>query len=101
MCSRKCAPARGPLPTCSRNAPPDSGRAARSLPKLSLAAAGVSFSQPSGGFVLMFVVVASCALLTAVLALALVRETRLRRTLEALLTKIINRWRQFHGSEPH
>jgi hypothetical protein len=49
--------------------------------------------------VLIFVVVASCALLTAVLALALVRENRLRRALEALLTKLLNSWKRIHDSD--
>src|SRR5947207_1197385 len=44
--------------------------------------------EPEGVFVLIFLVIAGCALLTAVLALALVREVRLRRALEALLRRI-------------
>ena len=46
---------------------------------------------------LVFLIVASCALLSAVLALALLREVRLRKTLEALLKRILNSWRRFHG----
>ena len=49
--------------------------------------------------VLVFLVVASCALLTAVLALALLREIRLRRALEAILKRILNTWRRFHASD--
>jgi hypothetical protein len=45
--------------------------------------------------VLVFVALAASAVLTAVLALALVREVRLRRALEALLTKLLITWRQF------
>jgi len=48
--------------------------------------------------VLVFLVVTSCALLTAVLALALLREIRLRKALEALLKKILNTWRRFHAT---
>jgi hypothetical protein len=51
-----------------------------------------------GVVVLVFLVVASCALLTAVLALALVREIRLRKALEALLKRILNTWRRFHAT---
>jgi hypothetical protein len=49
-------------------------------------------------FVLIFLVIASCALLTAVLALALLREMRLRQALEALLKRILQMWRSFHGT---
>ena len=42
----------------------------RTASRFRRAAADSFFSQPQGGFVLMFVVLASCALLTAVLALA-------------------------------
>jgi hypothetical protein len=48
--------------------------------------------------VLVFFIVACCALLSAVLALALLREARLRKTLEALLERILNSWRRFHVS---
>src|SRR5205085_11631965 len=48
---------------------------------------------------LVFLVVASCALLTAVLALALLREIRLRKALEALLQRILNTWRRFHATK--
>ena len=42
---------------------------------------------------LLFVVVAS-SILAAVLALALVREVRLRRALEVLLARILAAWRR-------
>lgn len=46
---------------------------------------------------LVFLVLACCALLTAVLALALLREIRLRKALAALLQKILKTWRsRFH-----
>jgi hypothetical protein len=40
---------------------------------------------------------AACALLSAVLALALVREVRLRRALEAVLRRLLAAWRGFRG----
>jgi hypothetical protein len=43
---------------------------------------------------LVFVVVAACSSLSAVLAVALVREVRLRRALEALLRQIFTLWRR-------
>jgi hypothetical protein len=46
---------------------------------------------------LVFLVLASVCLLSAVLALALMREVRLRRAVEALLRRILNTWRQFHA----
>jgi hypothetical protein len=49
--------------------------------------------------VVVFLLLAACALLAAVLALALLREIRLRRALEALLQKILNTWRTFHVSK--
>src|SRR5438045_2906015 len=57
--------------------------------------------QPGRGGVSMLVclVVASVCLLSAVLALALLREVRLRRALEALLRRILNTWRQFHAAK--
>jgi hypothetical protein len=51
-------------------------------------------------FVLFYLALAACALLSVVLALALVREVRLRRALEALLHRILSTWRRFHGSNP-
>jgi hypothetical protein len=50
--------------------------------------------------VLFYLALATCALLSAVLALALVREVRLRRAVEALLRRILSTWRRFHGSNP-
>jgi hypothetical protein len=50
--------------------------------------------------VLFYLALAACALLSAVLALALVREVRLRRALEALLRRILSTWRRFNGSNP-
>jgi hypothetical protein len=46
---------------------------------------------------MVVMVIGSCALLTAVLALALLREIRLRKALEALLRKLLNTWRKLHG----
>ena len=43
---------------------------------------------------LVALALAAGALLSAVLAVALYREVRLRRALEALLYKILNTWRQ-------
>ena len=47
---------------------------------------------------LFYLALAASALLSAVLALALVREVRLRRALEALLRRILSTWRRFNGS---
>jgi hypothetical protein len=49
---------------------------------------------------LFYIALAASAILSAVLALALVREVRLRRALEALLRRILSTWRRFHGSTP-
>jgi hypothetical protein len=57
------------------------------------------YSTKGEPIVLVFLVVSSCALLTAVLALALLREIRLRRALEAILKRILNTWRRFHASD--
>jgi hypothetical protein len=58
------------------------------------------FSQsPEGGvFVLFYLAIAAGTLLSAVLALALLREVRLRRALEALLRRILTAWRKMHES---
>jgi hypothetical protein len=48
---------------------------------------------------MVFVLVGSCALLTAILAVALLREARLRRALEQLLRRILTRWRHFDAKE--
>jgi hypothetical protein len=50
--------------------------------------------------VLFYLALAASALLSVVLALALVREVRLRRALEALLRRILKTWRRIHGSNP-
>jgi hypothetical protein len=42
-------------------------------------------------------IVAALALLASVLTLALVREVRLRRALEALLRRILTTWRKLHA----
>jgi hypothetical protein len=42
-------------------------------------------------------VIGSCALLSAVLAIALSREVRLRQVLEALLFRLLKTWRNLHG----
>lgn len=49
---------------------------------------------------LFYLALASCALLSAVLAIALLREVRLRRAVEALLRRILSTWRRFDGSQP-
>ena len=49
---------------------------------------------------LFYLALAACALLSAVLALVLVREVRLRRALEALLRRILSTWRRFPWIEP-
>jgi hypothetical protein len=46
---------------------------------------------------LYFLALAAGALLSAVLALALLREVRLRRALEALLRRILSTWRRFRS----
>ena len=46
---------------------------------------------------LYYVALAAGALLSAVLALALVREVRLRRALEALLRRILTTWRKLNA----
>src|SRR5437763_13781628 len=51
-------------------------------------------SGEGGAYLLIFLVLASCALLTAVLALALLREIRLRKALEALWHKLLSTWRR-------
>src|SRR5262245_52416833 len=51
-------------------------------------------------YVLMFLVMSSICLLSAVLAIALVREVRLRRALEKLLRRILDSWRKFHATNP-
>jgi hypothetical protein len=48
--------------------------------------------------VLFYLALATSALLSAMLALALVREIRLRRALEALLRRILSTWRRLNGS---
>ena len=48
---------------------------------------------------MFFVALAAGALLSAVLALALLREVRLRRALEAVLRRILSTWRRFRS--PH
>ena len=48
---------------------------------------------------LVYLVGASGALLSAVLAVALWREVRLRKALEALLERILHSWRRFHGDQ--
>jgi hypothetical protein len=47
--------------------------------------------------VLFYFALAAGALLSAVLALALVREVRLRRALEALLRRLLTTWRKLHA----
>ena len=47
---------------------------------------------------LFFVALAAGALLSAVLALALLREVRLRRALEAVLRRILSTWRRFRST---
>jgi hypothetical protein len=54
-------------------------------------------SKRSVEIVLVFLIVTYCALLSAVLALALLREVRLRKTLESLLNRILSSWRKRHG----
>ena len=49
-------------------------------------------------FVFLFLAIAAGTLLSAVLALALVREVRLRRALTALLRRILTAWRTMHDS---
>jgi hypothetical protein len=49
--------------------------------------------------VMLLVALAAGALLSAVLALALLREVRLRRALEAVLRQILSIWRRFRS--PH
>jgi hypothetical protein len=44
--------------------------------------------------------IASICLLSAVLALALLREVRLRQALERLLKKLLHAWRKFHATNP-
>jgi hypothetical protein len=46
---------------------------------------------------LFYLSLAACALLSAILALALLREVRLRRALEALLRRILSTWRRFRS----
>jgi len=46
---------------------------------------------------LFVLALAAGALLSAVLALALLREVRLRRALEALLRRILATWRRLHA----
>jgi hypothetical protein len=48
--------------------------------------------------VLFLFALAAGALLSAVLALALLREARLRRALEAILRRILSTWRRFRSS---
>ncbi len=48
---------------------------------------------------LFFIALAAGALLSAVLALALLREVRLRRALEALLRRILMTWRRFRSPD--
>jgi hypothetical protein len=50
-----------------------------------------------GVLVLVYVALAAGALLSAVLALALLREIRLRRVLESLLRRILSIWRKLHA----
>jgi len=50
--------------------------------------------------VLVFLMIASISLLSAVLALALLREVRLRKALERLLKTILHAWRKFHATNP-
>ena len=52
---------------------------------------------------MLLVALAAGALLSAVLALALLREVRLRRALEAVLRRILSTWRRFrspHDTQP-
>ena len=46
---------------------------------------------------IVFVALAAGALLSAVLALALLREVRLRRALEAVLRRLLSTWRRFRS----
>jgi len=48
--------------------------------------------------VFLFLAIAAGTLLSAVLALALMREVRLRRALEALLRRILTTWRKMHDT---
>jgi hypothetical protein len=53
--------------------------------------------------VMFFFALAAGALLSAVLALALLREVRLRRALEAVLRRLLTTWRRFrspHDTQP-
>ena len=46
-----------------------------------------------------YVVVLASGMLATVLALALAREARLRRALQALLARIFNHWRNSHETD--
>ena len=46
---------------------------------------------------MLLVALAAGALLSAVLALALLREVRLRRALEAVLRRLLTTWRRFRS----
>ena len=54
-------------------------------------------STRSSSHVMLLVALAACALLSAVLALALLREVRLRRALEAVLRRLLTTWRRFRS----
>jgi hypothetical protein len=56
-------------------------------------------SPTRSSLVLFFVAIAAGALLSAVLALALLREARLRRALEALLRRILMIWRRLRSPD--
>lgn len=47
---------------------------------------------------MFFFALAAGALLSAVLALALLREVRLRRALEAVLRRLLTTWRRFRSN---
>jgi hypothetical protein len=57
----------------------------------------ITHSYEKGEFVFYLFALAACALLSAILAIALVREVRLRRALALLLRRILTTWRRFHG----